>query len=138
MIRTEKKMKKLAGLFIASVLAFGVNANQNQSYKLITVSTYLNFYLLNLNACEDYHPSTRQAAYKAEASLYPYFESLDKKVAELDIEQKDKDAIAKTVSDRRAKLNTQIAENEFTIEHCNAVVRIVNEGLDQAILKNVK
>lgn len=138
MIKTEKKMKKLASVLIATVLAFGVNANQNQSYKLITVSTYLNFYLLNLNACEDYHPSTRQAAYKAEATLYPYFESLDKKVSALKIDQDDKDAIAKTVSARRDKLNTQIAEGEFTIEHCNAVVRIVNEGLDPTILASIK
>ena len=131
-------MKKLVSVLIATVLAFSVNANENQSYKLITVSTYLNFYLLNLNACEDYHPSTRQEAYKAEAILYPYFESLDKKVNALKIDQDDKDAIAKTVSARRDKLNTQIAEGEFTIEHCNAVVRIVNEGLDPAILTSIK
>lgn len=130
-------MKKLATLLIASLLTFTANANENQSYKLITVSTYLNFYLLNLNACEDYHPSTRQKAYQAEASLYPFFERLDKKVAKLDINKKDKEAIANTVSARRAKLNGQIADGEFTIEHCEAVIRIVNEGLDSAILKSI-
>ena len=130
-------MKKLASLLIASVLAFGANANQNQSYKLITVSTYLNFYLLNLNACEDYHPSTRQKAYEAEGTLYPYFEKLDKKVASLKIDEKDKAAIANTVSTRRAKLNTQISDGEFTIEHCQAVIRIVTEGLDPKILESI-
>ena len=130
-------MKKLATLFIASALAFGASANQNQSYKLITVSTYLNFYLLNLNACEDYHPSTRQAAYKAEASLYPYFERLDKKVSSLKIDENDKKAIANTVSSRRTKLNSQIEEGEFTVDHCNAVIRIVNEGLDPKILESI-
>ncbi len=132
-------MKRLASLFIAMTLtlAFNVSANQNQSYKLITVSTYLNFYLLNLNACEDYHPSTRQEAYKAEATLYPYFESLDKKVASMKIDESDKAAIANTVSTRRAKLNAQISEGEFTVEHCNAVIRIVNEGLDPKILSSI-
>ena len=130
-------MKKLAYLLVASVLAFGANANQSQSYKLITVSTYLNFYLLNLNACEDYHPETRQDAYKAEASLYPYFKKLDKQVATLDINAKDKAAIANTVSSRRAKLNAQIDEGEFTIEHCKAVIRIVNEGLDPKLLSSI-
>jgi len=130
-------MKKLASLLIASALAFGANANQNQSYKLITVSTYLNFYLLNLNACEDYHPATRQEAYKAEATLYPYFEKLDKKVASMNINESDKAAIANTVSTRRAKLNSQIADGEFTIEHCNAVIRIVSEGLDSKILASI-
>lgn len=130
-------MKKLASLLIASALAFSANANQNQSYKLITVSTYLNFYLLNLNACEDYHPSTRQEAYEAEGSLYPYFDKLDKKVASLKIDKNDKAAIANTVSTRRAKLNNQIADGEFTIEHCNAVIRIVKEGLDPKILESI-
>ena len=130
-------MKKIVSLLLASALAFGASANQNQSYKLITVSTYLNFYLLNLNACEDYHPVTRQAAFKAESSLYPYFEKLDKNVAKLDINEKDKDAIANTVSSRRDKLNIQILEGEFTIEHCNAVISIVNEGLDKKILESI-
>lgn len=131
-------MKKLASLLIAASLAFGASANQNQSYKLITVSTYLNFYLLNLNACEDYHPETRQSAYEAEASLYPYFKKLDKQVASLKINDKDKAAIANTVSSRRDKLNAQIAEGEFTVEHCQAVIRIVNEGLDPKLLNSIK
>lgn len=130
-------MKKLATLLIASALSFAASADQNQSYKLITVSTYLNFYLLNLNACEDYHPETRQDAYKAEASLYPYFEKLDKKVASMKIDAKDKAAIANTVSSRRDKLNGQIADGEFTVDHCNAVIRIVNEGLDPKILDSI-
>ncbi|NVK25123.1 MAG: hypothetical protein HWE10_09365 [Gammaproteobacteria bacterium] len=130
-------MKKIVSLALASALAFGANASENQSYKLITVSTYLNFYLLNLNACEDYHPSTRSAAYAAEATLYPYFEKLEKKLSKMDINPKDKEAIANTVSSRREKLNMQIADDEFTVEHCNAVIGIVNDGLDSKILEAV-
>lgn len=133
-------MKKLLiGALVA--LSFGANANnenQSQSYKLITVSTYLNFYLMNLNACEDFHPSTRAEAYKAEGTLYPYFEKLDAKVAKLDIDKEDKMAIKNTVSDRRNKLDQQIADGEFTLEHCNAVIGLVNEGLDEALLANIK
>ena len=127
-------MKKLTICLIAAFLAFGAQASKSQSYKLITVSTYLNFYLMNLNACEDYHPAARQAAYKAESKLYPFFEKLDTKIAGLRIDEDDKAAIANTVSNRRAKLNAQIADGEFTIEHCNAVIGIVNAGLDKAIL----
>ena len=130
-------MKKLSSCLIAVLFAFGAQANTNQSYKLITVSTYLNFYLMNLNACEDYHPEARQAAYAAESKLYPYFQKLDKAVASLKIDEKDKQAIANTVSIRRAKLNTQIADGEFTVEHCNAVIGIVNAGLDETILASI-
>ena len=133
-------MKKVTSVLLGALLCVGTasaSADKNQSYKLITVSTYLNFYLLNLNACEDYHPQTRQAAYKAEATLYPYFEKLDKKVESMDIDPDDKAAIAKTVSSRRDKLNTQISDGEFTAEHCNTVIAIVNEGLDPVILKSI-
>lgn len=131
-------MKKLTTCLLAAALSFGVQANQSQSYKLITVSTYLNFYLLNLNACEDFHPSVRQAAYKAESKLYPFFEKLDKKIAAMEIDQNDKNAIAKTVTDRRKKLNAQIAEGDFTEAHCKAVIGIVNEGLDTTLLAVIK
>lgn len=131
-------MKKFVSAMTLALLSLTANASQNQSYQLITVSTYLNFYLLNLNACEDYHPEVRQAAYLAEKKLYPYFSKLDKKIATMNIDEADKRAIARTVSDRRSKLNVQIAEGEFTIEHCNAVISIVNEGLDSTILANIK
>ena len=108
--------------------------DKNQSYQLITISTFLNFYLVNLNACEDYHPSTRKEAYAAEGKLYPYFEKLDKKVLALDIDADDKKAIANSVSKSRNKLNIQISENEFTLEHCKTVIGIVNEGLDATLL----
>ncbi len=122
------------------ILAFGAQAksSDNQSYKLITVSTYLNFYLMNLNACEDFHPSTRPEAYAAEGKLYPYFEKQDEKVAKLDINKEDKMAIKNTVSERRTKLDRQIAEGEFTIEHCEAVISIVKEGLDETLLASIK
>lgn len=131
-------MKKV--LLIAALLASvgEAQASKNQSYKLITASTYLNFFLLNLNACEDFHPSTRKEAYAAEAKLYPFLYKLDKKVAQLDIDENDKAAVSNTVSDRRIKLNEQIAEGEFTVEHCKAVISIVNEGLDFEVLKNVE
>ena len=131
-------MKKIINLIFLLSLGFTASANENQSYKLITVSTYLNFYLLNLNACEDYHPETRLRAYEAESTLYPYFEKLDKKVASLNIDARDKEAIANTVSVRRTKLNAQITDGEFTVEHCNAVISIVNEGLDEMILQSIK
>ena len=69
-------MKKwcLAGLLLTSMLP--VQA-ADQDYKLVTVAGYLNFYLLNLNACEDFHPQVRKAAFDAEQSLYPWLEKLD-------------------------------------------------------------
>lgn len=135
----EHRMKKIL-IGALAILAFGANAKEteNQSYKLITVSTYLNFYLMNLNACEDFHPSTRAEAYKAEGTLYPYFAKLDAKVANLNIDKDDKKAIQNTVSDRRNKLDKQIADGEFTLEHCNAVIGIVNEGLDDTLLATIK
>lgn len=132
-------MKKLVLTLVAS-LAFGAyakNNSENHSYKLITVSTYLNFYLMNLNACEDFHPETRKAAYAAEGKLYPYFEKLDAKVAALKINEDDKDAIANTVSKRRTKLDRQIAEGEFTLKHCETVIKIVEEGLDETLLSAI-
>jgi hypothetical protein len=121
-----------------NAMAASKSSSKNQSYQLITVSTFLNFYLVNLNACEDYHPSTRKEAYAAEAKLYPYFEKLDKKVAALDIDADDKKAIANTVSKTRGKLNVQIDEGEFTLEHCRTVIKIVNEGLDGTLLATIK
>ena len=128
-------MKKLL-IAVMATIALGAHAQQNesQSYKLITVSTYLNFYLMNLNACEDFHPSTRRAAYEAEGKLYPYFEKLEAKISNIDIDKKDMQAIKNTVTDRRGKLNDQIKDQEFTIEHCNAVIGLVNDGLDEALL----
>ena len=121
-----------------SVVSKPVQAEESQSYKLITLSTYLNFYLMNLNACQDFHPSVRSAAYKAEGALYPYFENLDAKVKAMSIDADDKKAIKNTVTSRRAKLNKQIADGEFTVEHCNAVISLVNEGLDEKLLSIIK
>lgn len=134
-------MKKIT--LFTLLLSFGLsaeklNAEESQSYKLITVSTYLNFYLMNLNACEDFHPSVRAQAFKAEAQLYPYLGRLDEKVNALEIDAEDKKAIKNTVSARRAKLNKQIADGEFTVEHCNAVIGLVNEGLDEKLLSAIK
>ena len=119
-------------------ISTSVQAEEPQSYKLITLSTYLTFYLMNLNACQDFHPSTRSEAYKAEGELYPYFEKLDAKVKSLDIDANDKKAIKNTVSTRRAKLNRQIADGEFTVEHCKAVISLVGEGLDEKLLSLIK
>ncbi|QTH64094.1 hypothetical protein J1N51_00995 [Psychrosphaera ytuae] len=133
-----KKITLFTLLLSLGLSAVKVNAEQSQSYKLITVSTYLNFYLMNLNACEDFHPSTRAEAYKAEGQLYPFFERLDAKVKALDINADDKKAIKNTVTARRAKLNKQIADGEFTLEHCKAVIGLVNEGLDETLLSSIK
>lgn len=127
-------MKKLTACFIAATLAFSAQAADNQSLKLISVSSYLNFFLVNLNGCEDYHPSVRIAAYKSESKLYPHYEKLENKINSLKIAQSEKDAIANTIVRSRTKLNAQIAEGEFSIEHCNAVIGIVENGLDANLL----
>ena len=132
-------MKKIL-LAALSVVLFSASAqaNENKSYKLITVSTYLNFYLTNLNACEDFHPSTRTDAYKAEGTLYPYLQKLDTIVTKMNIDADDKQAIKDTVYARRAKLNKQIKDGEFTLDHCQAVISLVNEGLDETLLATIK
>lgn len=127
-------MKKLTACLIAASLAFGAQAADSQSLKLISVSSYLNFFLVNLNGCEDYHPSVRIDAFKSESKLYPHYEKLDKKIKSLDIADSDKDAISNTIERSRAKLNAQIAEGEFSVEHCKAVISIVESGLDANML----
>lgn len=129
-------MKKLMlSTLLTAVTAFNVNANQ--SYQLITVSSYLNFYLLNINACEDFHPETRKKALEAEKKIYPWLDKLDQKLDKASLNKKDKEVIANTVVDRRNKLNVQIDEGDFTVEHCNAVISIVEDGLDESILKTL-
>ena len=77
-------MKKLGySLFVAlclssATLSSAVKAD-TVDYQYLTVAGYLNFYLLNLNACQDFHPSVRHAAYDAEKSLYPWLDKLDAK-----------------------------------------------------------
>ncbi|MBU2881247.1 hypothetical protein KO525_03025 [Psychrosphaera sp. B3R10] len=127
-------MKKLTACLLAASLAFGAQAADSQSLKLISVSSYLNFFLVNLNGCEDYHPSVRAAAYQSESKLYPHYEKLDKKISSLKIDKSDKDAISNTIERSRAKLNAQIAEGEFSVEHCKAVIGIVENGLDSNLL----
>ena len=136
-------MKKVAGKkawafslgLMLSLSSFGALSSQSINYRLITVASYLNFYLLNLNACEDFHPTVRKTALAAENSIYPWLESLNRKVLLHKLDDKDKAAIANTVVDRRKRLNEQIAENEFTLEHCTAIIDIVNSGLDSSLLK---
>lgn len=117
------------------MLSFSVPAAQSVNYKLITVASYLNFYLLNLNACEDFHPTVRKGALAAENAIYPWLEALNAKIVEYKLNDKDKAAIANTVVDRRTELNEQIAENEFTIDHCETIIDIVKAGLDSSLLK---
>lgn len=131
-------MNKLSGILLAltiSISAFPALSAQSVNYKLITVASYLNFYLLNLNACEDFHPTVRKSALAAENAIYPWLESLNEKVELYKLNDKDKAAIANTVVERRKRLNEQIAENEFTVEHCKAIIDIVNSGLDSSLLK---
>lgn len=127
-------MKKLTACLLAASLAFGAQAADSQSLKLISVSSYLNFFLVNLNGCEDYHPSVRAAAYQSEGKLYPHYEKLEKKISSLKIDQSDKDAISNTIARSRGKLNAQIEEGEFSVEHCKAVIGIVESGLDSNLL----
>lgn len=108
---------------------------QSVDYKLTTVASYLNFYLLNLNACEDFHPTVRKDALEAENSIYPWLEALNAKVLIFKLGDKAKSELANTVVERRARLNEQIADNEFTLEHCEAIINIVRSGLDKSLLK---
>jgi hypothetical protein len=128
-------MKKVSGLLLALMVSFGAASAQSVNYKLLTVASYLNFYLLNLNACEDFHPTVRKSALAAENAIYPWLEALNSKVIAFKLNDKDKAAIANTVVDRRNRLNEQIAENEFTLEHCEAIIDIVKSGLDSSLLK---
>lgn len=126
-------MKKWASAMIAAAVFSTTALANSQDYKLVTVAGYLNFYLLNLNACEDFHPAVRNAAYDAEKNLYPHLDKLHNKMG-----GKDSDN-SKMVSDiimkRRNMLNAQITEGDFTVEHCQAIVKILNEdGLDKTLL----
>lgn len=125
-------MKKWASAMIAAtVFSTGAMAN-TQDYKLVTVAGYLNFYLLNLNACEDFHPAVRSAAYEAEKNLYPLLDKLSGKMSKSEADQK---MVSDIVMKRRSMLNAQIADGDFTIEHCQAIVKILNEdGLDKTLL----
>ncbi|MEE2023761.1 MULTISPECIES: hypothetical protein [Alkalimonas] len=104
-----------------------------KDYRLLTVAGYLNFYLLNLNACQDFHPAVRQSAYQAEAQLYPWLNKLQTKIeASNDF---DSAMLAGIVLRRRAMLNDQIEDNDFTVDHCQAIVQILStEGLDETLL----
>ena len=99
-------MKKwcLAALLASSLLPAQA---ADQDYKLVTVAGYLNFYLLNLNACEDFHPVVRQSAYDAEKLLYPWLDKLDAKTKS----SIDASVISNVVKKRRDALNSQINDN---------------------------
>lgn len=125
-------MKKWVSAVIASAVLSSTALANTQDYKLVTVAGYLNFYLLNLNACEDFHPAVRGAAYDAEKHLYPLLEKLNTKLGTNADNQK---MISDIVTKRRGMLNAQIAEGDFTVEHCRAIVKILNEdGLDKTLL----
>ena len=99
-------MKKWVSAAIAAVAMSTTAAANAQDYKLITVAGYLNFYLLNLNACQDFHPPVRQSAYDAEKTLYPYLDKLYGKMG--GAEGANQKMIADIVMKRRAMLNGQI------------------------------
>lgn len=127
-------MKKwLVGCLLSAAVISPVQA-ADQDFKLVTVASYLHFYLLNLNACQDFHPSIRATALKAEQSLYPLLEKLDAKTKT----SIDASVLSDIVLKRRAALNVQISEGDFTIEHCQAVIKLLDgNGLDQTLLKNL-
>lgn len=122
---------------IASLMAASLGTTvqaADQDYKLVTVAGYLNFYLLNLNACQDFHPSVRHAAFEAEKSLYPWLDKLDNKTKN----SIDASVISDVVKKRRDALNAQINEGDFTVDHCQAVVKLLSgDGLDKTLLKNL-
>lgn len=107
----------------------------DQDYRLVTVAGYLHFYLLNLNACEDFHPSVRPAAFAAEQRLYPWLAKLEAKTKS----SIDASVISDVVRKRRDALNHQINEGDFTVEHCQAVIKLLDgNGLDQTLLKSLE
>ncbi|WP_337880606.1 hypothetical protein [Rheinheimera sp.] len=125
-------MKKLLAVLFASVVVAAPVSAETKNYQLLTVAGYLNFYLLNVNACQDYHPEVRQEAYLTEAQLYPWLDKLQKKLGN------DKATVAAVVQSRREALNQQIAEGEFTIDHCQAVVKLLSgDGLDKTLLQSL-
>lgn len=123
-------MKKicLAALLFSSVSTHAAA----QDYQLVTVASYLNFYLLNLNACEDFHPAIRKDAYAAEQLLYPWLDKLHQRAdGSMDVS-----ILNDVVQKRREALNQQIKEGDFTLEHCQAVVKLLTgDGLDKTLLK---
>lgn len=124
-------MKKWLGAAVAALIVTSPVQAETQDYKLITVAGYLNFYLLNINACQDFHPQARQAAYDAEQKLYPWLEKLHSKLG-------DGKQVSEIVLKRRAMLNSQIGEGDFTLDHCQAIIKILNEdGLDKTLLANL-
>ncbi|KKO46702.1 hypothetical protein WG68_05315 [Arsukibacterium ikkense] len=124
-------MKKWLGAAVAALIVTAPVQANTQDYKLITVAGYLNFYLLNINACQDFHPAVRQAAYDAEKQLYPWLDKLHAKLG-------DGQQVAQIVLRRRAMLNEQISEGDFTLDHCLAIVKILNEdGLDKTLLASL-
>lgn len=126
-------MKKWASaLLVAATFSTAAVAN-NQDYKMVTVAGYLNFYLLNLNACQDFYPTVRTSAYEAEGALYPYLDKLYSKMGGKS--GANQQTVADIVMKRRNLLNSQISEGDFTLEHCQAVIKILrNDGLDKALL----
>ena len=127
----------IASFMLASVAFSSVAQANTQDYKLVTVAGYLNFYLLNLNACQDFHPAVRAAAYDAEKLLYPYLDKLYSKMG--GAAGANQQMVSDIVMKRRNMLNTQIAEGDFTVEHCQAVVKILAEdGLDKTLLSAIE
>ena len=127
--------------FLLSLSMVHLKADANtdtKNGKLFAVATYLNFYLLNLNACEDFHPTVRKDALAAENAIYPLLEALNQKVKQHKLHKQDQAAIANIAFDRREQLNQQIADKEFTIEHCEMIIDIVNSGLDKSLLEVLK
>lgn len=127
----------IASFMLASAAFSSVAQANTQDYKLVTVAGYLNFYLLNLNACQDFHPAVRAAAYDAEKLLYPYLDKLYSKMG--GAAGANQQMVSDIVMKRRNMLNTQIAEGDFTVEHCQAVVKILAEdGLDKTLLSAIE
>jgi hypothetical protein len=129
-------MKKwfAAMLFSAAIPAHAVD----QDYKLLTVASYLNFYLLNLNACEDFHSSLRRDAYEAEGLLYPWLDKLDAKTKG----SIDAGILENELKKRREKVSNMIKEGGLkkegglTEEQCRFIIDIVKKNeLDKTMLK---
>jgi len=125
-----KATNKIAAL-IFGLLTFSV---QSTTHNLQPVSSYLNFYQLNINRCEEIYPEKMSEANEARLIVQPYLESLHKSL------KKDKlnDTSKNSQLSMSMKISEQIAESELTSDHCSFIFEIARTGLDRVLLKRIK
>lgn len=133
---------KYYGIILAATCLFAstpsLAKSESSTINVFSASSYLNFYLMNLNACEEFHPSVQMSANKAEQVLYPHLQKLSAIVESGKLSQKEQQQLRDLLLQRKAMINEQIKSGELTLDHCNTVINIVtNEGLDPELLKSL-